>query len=144
MRIINQILHVSFKILARYPLIYRIVLIVSILRLFLTTPGYCDGPAIPVTNPVVNTIQNEIRDQQKKEKPPVELKRIKEVGGEVVIDGSLRVLEPVMTKVLDLTETTTPVTPVSNHVRLYAVESGTFTIIKVLFDDGTSKTLANN
>lgn len=73
-----------------------------------------------------------------------EFKRIKENGGEVIIDGSLRVLEPSYVKVEDLVEISTPVTPASNHVRLFAIEQGTYTVIKVLFDDGTSKVITNN
>lgn len=67
-----------------------------------------------------------------------------ENGGEVIIDGSLKVLEPVMGKIFDVVETTEPVTPASNHARLYVVAKGTYTILKVMFDDGVVKVLTNN
>lgn len=82
-----------------------------------------------------------------KEAPKCEcqkLERIKEIGGEVLIDGSVRVVEPIYLKEADFVEISTSVKPASNHVRIYAVANGTFTVIKAQFDDGQERTITNN
>jgi hypothetical protein len=82
---------------------------------------------------------------EKREMPdPAKLKRVSEDGAEVLIDGTLRVFEPIYTKNIDFVEISTSVKPVSNHVRLYAVSVGTYTVIRVQFDDGQDKVLINN
>jgi hypothetical protein len=73
-----------------------------------------------------------------------EFKRIKEIGGEVVIDGSIRVLEPVYSKVFDLVEVSTPVTPATNHARLFLRADGTKQSLVVIFDDATVVKIAGN
>lgn len=87
--------------------------------------------------------QNQKNDPNKPAAPK-ELKRIEEVGGEVVIDGSLRVLEPVMGKVFDLVEVSTPVTPATNHARVFLRADGAKQSLVIIFDDGTTTKIVGN
>lgn len=72
-------------------------------------------------------------------------KRMKVVGGEVICDGSFRTLESNYTKIFDLVEVSTPVTPAANHIRLYVVTgTGSKQQLNVIFDDGTTAKIAGN
>lgn len=112
------------------------VLAIAILLVFSASNIHADNPAVNTSG------SGDVRSGAVVQGN--ELNRISENGGQVIIDGSLRVLEPIYAKDFDLVETTVPVTPITNHVRLYAVASGTYTVIKALFDDGTTKTVTNN
>ncbi len=82
-----------------------------------------------------------------KKDPPKDgprLKHVSENGGEVLIDGSLRVYEPIYGKNIDLVEISTSVKPLANHVRLYAVASGSYTVLKAQFDDGQEAVVTHN
>jgi hypothetical protein len=117
----------------------------SILRIVLTAiiiPVLCDGVLI-ANNQTDNTTRT-VAPRPIQEKQLQELNRVSENGGEVLIDGSLRVFEPIYIKNIDLVEISTSVKPIVNHVRIYAVAVGTYTVIKVQFDDGQEKVLTNN
>lgn len=73
-----------------------------------------------------------------------ELKRVKEIGGEVVIDGSLRVLEPGFIKVWDVVEISTPVVAGANHARIFLRADGTKSSLIIGWDDGTYTRIAGN
>lgn len=78
-------------------------------------------------------------------KQDVKLKRIKENGGEVIIDGSLNVLDTVYgTKSFDLVEISTPVTPATNHARIFLRADGTKQTLVIIYDDGTTDNIATN
>lgn len=70
--------------------------------------------------------------------------RIKEFGGEIIIDGSLRVFEPLSAKTFDLVEISTPVTPAANHARIFLRADGTKQSLVILYDDGTAETIVSN
>lgn len=72
------------------------------------------------------------------------LRRVKELGGEVLIDGSLRVLEPGYFKVFDMVETSTPVVAGSNHARLFLRADGTKQSLVIGWDDGTYTRITGN
>lgn len=59
--------------------------------------------------------------------------RIKETGHEVIIDGSLRVLETIFSQEVNFVEISTPATPASNHARVFLRPDGTLAYIR---DDG--------
>lgn len=76
---------------------------------------------------------------------PQPLKRIREIGGEVLIDGSMRVLEPLyMSDMFDMVEISTPVTPSSNHARIFLRADGTKSSVVIIFDDGTTTKIVGN
>ena len=100
--------------------------------LLLAAPGFAKEIGLPRQS----TVHGELVDKQ--------LKRVSENGGQVIVDGSLRVNEPIYTEILDLVEVSTSVAAAPNHVRLFAVAVGTYTVIKAQFDNGTVITLGNN
>jgi hypothetical protein len=90
------------------------------------------GPLTPVHNRP-ETIDDKISD------------RIIDMNGVVGIDGSLRVLETTYTKIFDLVEISTPVTPAANHARIFLTPgTGSKQQISVIFDDGTTAKMASN
>lgn len=70
--------------------------------------------------------------------------RILETGNDVIIDGSLRVLEQNFNKSIDLVEISTPVTPSTNHGRLFLRPDGTAQALILLLDDGSAITLGSS
>ncbi len=70
------------------------------------------------------------------------LNRIIDLNGVVGIDGSLRVLESSFLKVVNVVSISTPVAPVSGHAIIWLNSSDGD--LKILFDNGVSKTLATN
>lgn len=119
-----------------------VIYLLSILLAFSTS--YVLGENVGVNSGRSSDVEKGEKPVKTKPTAPVPLKRIKEVGGEVVVDGSMRVLEPIMGKVFDLVETSTPVTPSVNHVRIFAVSIGTATAVKAIFDDGRIIVITNN
>ena len=92
---------------------------------------------------VRNGSRLEVRDKSKPVKP--EPTRIKELSGEVIIDGSLKVLETINgLKSFDLVEISTPVTPAANHARIFLRADGTKQTLVILYDDGTIDNIATN
>lgn len=75
---------------------------------------------------------------------PETLKRVSEIGGEVLIDGSLRVTAPTFTLVEDLVEVSTPVASATNHARIFLRADGTKQSLVVMFDDATFVKIAGN
>lgn len=73
-----------------------------------------------------------------------ELKRIDELGGEVVIDGSLRVLEANQSRIIDMVEISTPVVSGSNHARLFLRADGSKSSLVIGWDDGTYTRITGN
>lgn len=135
--IINHLIHILRLVIWDKTSIFRLILLISLILLLSVDNVLAEkqpGFVAPAPNVAI--------DPKPTKK---DFKRISENGGEVLVDGTLRVLEPIYGKTLDLVEvSSTPVTPIANHVRLYAVGVGTYTVIRALFDDGTSKVLINN
>jgi hypothetical protein len=122
----------------------RVLLILSILLAFASGIGICEEQGdISIGSAPNSSAKKIIEDREKATETPLE-KRIKIVSGEVVIDGSLKALEPIYGKVFDLVETSTPVTPAPNHVRIFAVAIGTATAVKAIYDDGRILVINNN
>lgn len=73
-------------------------------------------------------------------------KRMKAEGGQVVVDGSLRVNEFIIPKYIELVETSTPTTPTSNHVKIWLNQDvGTNKqSLRIQYEDGTVKVLSQN
>lgn len=108
--------------------------------LFLATPSFSEEQVNNTANGAPN-MKNELVTS--KDRNP-EKSILKELGGQLLVDGSIRVLEPVYSKTLDLVEISTSVTPAVDHVRIYAVAVGTYTVIKAQFQNGTVIILGNN
>ena len=70
--------------------------------------------------------------------------RIKETGGEIIIDGSIRILEQNFTKVFDLVEVSTPATPATNHVKIWLRADAAKQSLMITFDDGTHTRITGN
>lgn len=69
-------------------------------------------------------------------------KRVSEIGGMVLVDGSLRVVEANYTKTFDLVQVSTPVAPATGHARIWL--EPTDGDLKIQFANGTIRTLALN
>lgn len=120
--------------------IYRIVFISLLLPPWVAYPVYSDNQ--PQLSNQTSTLNQQ--DNSPKCDCPIQLDRIKEFGGEVVIDGSMRVLEPLMGKVFDMVEISTPVTPAANHSRLFLRADGSKSSLVIIFDDGTTTKIVGN
>jgi hypothetical protein len=136
MRLLNLIKQVLLDLVFDKRSIFRVVIAISFLGAFV-------APFVKSEELVAKPIRN--GDSVKgAEKPPTEFKRINELGGEVLIDGSLRVLEPINGKVFDLVEISTPVTPAANHARIFLRADGSKQTLVILYDDGSTDNIATN
>lgn len=71
--------------------------------------------------------------------------QIKCEGASIILDSSVQITGVLQeNKFIELVETSTATTPSANHVRIYAVGIGSYTVIRAIFDDGTVRVLANN
>lgn len=132
----NLFTHIFSKLMLPIKLILIAVFIYPFILSFSSIPAF--GAEV-----VDNTAKlGDVKKDEKKTKH--NLQRVKEIGGEVVIDGSMRVLEPIMGKVFDLVEISTPVTPATNHARIFLRADGTKQTLVIIYDDGTTDNIATN
>lgn len=139
MPLIKLIIQHLKNLLLKNRSIYRVVLVISVISPLSYATSLYVGPSKG----------NERKDNTPSQGIPATpkcecLKRVSENGGEVLVDGSLRVFEPVMGKVFDLVEVSTPVTPAANHARLFLRADGTKQTLVILYDDGTIDNIASN
>lgn len=143
MLIISLYHRLKLYLYPHYSSIIHNVYTVPLLFTLLASLGFSEQPMQPGIPQEGRGMAVDVTQPQRRPNQE-ELKRIKELGGEVLIDGSVRITEPIYGKNLDLVEISTSVTPVANHARLFIVAQGTFTVLKIQFDNGQINTITNN
>ena len=92
--------------------------------------------SLAIENTSSNSLVSDISEKRRKSDKKVS-SRIIETGNDVIIDGSLRILEQNFIKSTDLVEISTPVTPASNHGRIFLRADGTGQTLAFVNDAGT-------